>query len=110
MHAYARLAIAILAVAGCASGISSAEAQLAEGGYPCNSIRTPEDDANCPVWSWPRSKCSGTGDEYDACIAAERNAVRSTCEVHVTFSDYADCVGIGENRIGGWPSSGDDDE
>jgi hypothetical protein len=116
MRASACLAIAFVVFAGCAPGSSadrgasfSAVTDTASARSYCAGIAvTPEDHANC-VSRWASNDCSAASDR-DNCIAAERGAVRDVCGVHVVFSEYADCVGIGENRIGGWPSSEDDDD
>ena len=112
MRACACLALAILALAGDASGSSaergasfSARAEMAEvRSYCAATAVTFEDYANCLASRWPRSACFGTGDDYDDCIAPEASAIRNECGVHVVLSEYMDCVGIGENQIGvDWP-------
>jgi hypothetical protein len=115
MRACACLAIAIVALAGCAPD-SSAErsssfsADTAVRGYCAGLAVTPEDHANCLASHWALNGCSGIGGEYDDCIAAERGALRGECGVHTVFSKYMDCVAIGENSIGGWPPSESNDE
>jgi hypothetical protein len=115
MRACACLAIAIPALAGCASDGSaersaSFSAETAVRSYCAGIAVTPEDHADCLASRWARNECSGIGAGYGDCIAAQHSAVRGECGVHVVFSKYADCVAIGENRIGGWPPSGNSDE
>lgn len=108
MHACTCLATAVLALTWSAPGSSaersassSADAQIVHGDC-ASAARTPEEEAECRVSRWRMNECSGIGDDHDDCIRAERSAVREVRSVHTTFSDYADCVGRGENRIGGW--------
>jgi hypothetical protein len=117
MRACRCLAIAILAVAGCAPDSSlersasfSAESDMAAvRGYCAGIAVTPEDHANCVASRAALNKCSGIGGDYDDCIAAEHSAVRGVCDAHVVFSEYADCVGIGQNRVGSdWTGPGDE--
>jgi hypothetical protein len=103
MHACARAAIAILVLEACAPDTSaersaSFSADLATVRSNCAATATTREDyADCLVTRWPY-----LGDEcdYTDCIEAQRAAVRAVCTAHVVFSDYADCVGRGENRIG----------
>ena len=117
MRACACLAIAIVALAGCAPDGSAegsasfwAENYMAAAGSYCAAVAvTPENQADCLASRWALNECSGIGGGYDDCIAAEYSALRDVCEAHLVFSKYMDCVAIGENRIGGWPPSGSSD-
>ena len=103
MRGCAPAAIAILALEACAPDSSaersaSRSADMAAVRSQCAATaRAPQDYTDCLIARWPVSsyECDHAG-----CVEAQRDSVRRACGVHLVFSDYMDCVAIGENRIG----------
>jgi len=102
MRGCAPAAIAILALEACAPSGSAKRSASFLADLPafyteCTTTRTPEAYANCRAAQLPAS-----GDHCDDanCFQALRHSVRAGCGDYIVFSDYMDCVAIGENRIG----------